>query len=227
MRKADPSCQTPSGYRLAVDTAYCLCGISEWHHRKALLRRDTSYYRVDQLLQFFNAPAVDAQLGQCPAGIYGALISIQKISDAVFNNAAAVGNICNLHNGPLEEVSHAVDERIVIDDVGNLRRGYGEAISHLDFLRLFQIGCAGKADHGINGLIRRPLTNYGTELNSSLTACGILIDENGQAREFADQVAQLIGLPILFIITLVIKTDLAFNFLYAVQNNLFRIGDSH
>ena len=43
---------------------------------------------------------------------------------AIFNNAATVRNICNFHNGPLEKVSHAVDERIVIDDIGNLRRGY-------------------------------------------------------------------------------------------------------
>ena len=153
---------------------------------KPILRRDTSYYGVDQLLQFFNAPAVDAQLGQCPVGIYGIPISIQKLPDAVFNNTAAVRNICNLHNGPLEKVSYAVDERIVINDIGNLRRGYGEAIGHLNFLCLFQIGCTGKANHGINGLILRPLADYGAELDLVTDRMVDLINENGQAREFAD-----------------------------------------
>ena len=153
---------------------------------KPILRRDTSYYGVDQFLQFFNGSAVDAQLGQCPAGIYGVLISIEKISDAIFNNAATVRNICNLHNGPLEKVSYAVDERIVINDIGNLRRGYGEAIGHLNFLCLFQIGCTGKANHGINGLILRPLADYGAELDLVADRMVDLIDENGQAREFAD-----------------------------------------
>ena len=153
---------------------------------KPILRRDTSYYGVDQLLQFFNSSAVDAQLGQCPARIYSVLISIEKISDAIFNNAATVRNICNLHNGPLEKVSYAVDERIVINDIGNLRRGYGEAIGHLNFLCLFQIGCTGKANHGINGLILRPLADYGAELDLVADRMVDLIDENGQAREFAD-----------------------------------------
>ena len=76
-------------------------------------------------------------------------------------------------------------------------------------------------------MILRPLADYGTELDLVADSMVDLIDENGQTGEFADQVAQLIGLPVLLVIALFKHTDLTQLLLNAIQYHLFRICDGH
>ena len=194
---------------------------------QAVFRRDAGCQRIDHLLQLFDGSAVDAQLGTSPVRVDRVFIIVQKLPNASVDDPSAVRQLRDLHDGSFEKIPHAIDQRIVVDDVGDLRRGDGEAIRHLDLFRFFQIGGTGETDNGIDGLIFRPLVDHCAELDLIADRVVDLVNEHGQGGQLSDQVSQLVGLPVLFIVALLKHADLSGLFLDAIQDHLLRIGHSY
>ena len=194
---------------------------------QAVLCGDGCHQRIDHPLQFFDRAAVDAQFGCGAIGIDGILVGVQEGSDAVFNDAHAFGPLHDLDHRALEEIAHTVDQRVVIHDIGDLRRRHGQAYHNLDFLRLVQIWRARETDDGIDGLVGRPAVDYSTELDLIADRVVYFVDKDRKRWQLSDEVTQLIGLAISFVLAVLEEADLPLLLLDSVKDDLFCIGDRY
>ena len=143
----------------------------------------------------------------------------QKLPNTVFDNAAAISHFCNLNYRSLQKIPDAVDQRIVVDDIGNFSSGNRQLIDNRNLLRFFQIWRAREADDGIYSIIFCPAGNDSTELDFVTDCVMDFINKDGQKGKFANQVAKFIGLPILFIIAFFEKTELSVFLLNTVEDD--------
>ena len=191
--------------------------------RQAIFGDDSGNQRVHRPFQLLNGTAVDAEFRRKSVSVYFVLVSIQEFPDTGLNNDAAVRDIGNLYNGAFQKVSYTRYQGIVIDGVCDFRRGNRQFIRDGDFLSFFKIGRSGKTDDGVDSIIFSPPVHDGTELDLVTDGVMHFINKDGQTGELPDQIAQLIGLPILVIVALLKKAQLSLLFLNAVEDHLFRV----
>ena len=153
---------------------------------QAILSDDPGDKRIDLLFQFGNCATVNTQLGGSPVLVHSVFVGVQKLPHTVFDNPATVGNIGNLHRRIFEEVSHAVHQGVVVNRVGNFGGADGELVRHCDLLHFFQVGCAGKADDGVDSSPLSPVIDDGPQLDFVADRMMYFVDENRQGGQFTD-----------------------------------------
>ena len=185
---------------------------------------DMGDQREHGFLQFFDGSAVNAKFGGQSTAVDGVFIAVKKFPNAAFNDAAAVSNVRNFDHRAFQEISNAVDQRIVVDDICDFRGRNRQLTGHRDFFRFFQIRSPGKANDGIDRVVFSPTIDHSPQLDLIADRMVYLVDKDRKGGQFSNQVAQLIGLAVLFVVTLLKQADLPVFFLNAVKDNFLRVG---
>ena len=91
---------------------------------EAILGNDGGHERINHLFQLLYRPTVDAQLGDGAVLVNGVLIGVQEFPHTLFDDDRAFRYLRDLHPRAFQEVADAVDQRIVVYDVGDLSCGH-------------------------------------------------------------------------------------------------------
>ena len=91
---------------------------------EAILGNDGGHERINHLFQLLYCSAVDAQLGDGAVLVNGVPIGVQEFSHTLFDDDRAFRYLRDLHPRAFQEVADAVDQRIVVYDVGDLSCGH-------------------------------------------------------------------------------------------------------
>ena len=149
---------------------------------QTILSGNGRHQRIDQLFQFFNGAAIDAQLRRGAVNIHRIFIGIKEQPHAVFNDPCTFRFFLYLHHRTFQKVAYAVDQGIVVDDIGDLSRRDLEFVCYSDFLRFLQIGRSGETDYTVDSPIFRPAVDNGTKLDFIFDGVMNLINKDRQGR---------------------------------------------
>ena len=191
----------------------------------AIVGNNLCHLWVDVLLKRLYLTAIDGQLGTSAVGVSRVAILVEELPHAIVDDHGPVV-VGELHLGHLEEVAHALDERIVIHHIGEVGVADGEVTGQRQTLGLFEIGRAREAHHGVEGVVLCPLVDHLPELDLAVGSMVHLVDEDGEVGQLADDVAQLIGHFHLLQLLLAEKRGIS-GVCHSVEDHFLGIGDGH
>ena len=192
---------------------------------QSMVGHQLRHQRADLLFQRLDLAAIDGQFGEGAVGIDLVPVEVEKLAHAVAHDGLRVA-LRELHGGTLQEVAHAADQRVVVDDVAQLRVADGELSGQLHALGFLQIGRAREAQRAAERLPAGPSVHHLAQFDVAVRSVMHLVDVDGQAGQAADDVAQLVGRAdaLLFLAA----EELAVRVLpHAVQDDLLGIGHRH
>ena len=191
----------------------------------AIVGNDLCHLWVDVLLKRLYLTAIDGQLGASAVGVGCVTIFVEELSHAIVDDHRPV-IVGKFHLGHFEEVAHALDERIVIHHIGEIRVADGEVAEERHRLGLFEIGRARESQHRIERLVGSPFVDDLPQLDFPVSGMVHFVDEDGEVGQPPNDVAQLVGL--LYLLQLFFAEERwVFVVSETVEDDFLGIGDGH